>query len=105
MSVVLTSRTRRIKVFILPHDVYCAALGTCACTMTPERDARRLAASLTVPAGATIAGLPDAVLAVPHIQRAVDAGDIVVARVQTAHVALATGAPTRRTGVRSRGAR
>ena len=60
MTLTLINATRRMKVVNLPHDVYCAALGACACTEVAR--GRRIAASLTLPAGSTTPGLDDAVL-------------------------------------------
>jgi hypothetical protein len=80
MSVALTNTTHRIKVINLPHTSYCAALGQCACQTLPDRKEARVASSLTLPAGATIEGLSDAVLSVPGIARDIRAGEIRVQR-------------------------
>ena len=77
MNVTLVNTTRRMKVVNLPHDSYCTALGRCACT---EVGGRRLAASLTLPAGSATAGIDEAVLAVPAIARNVRAGELRVRR-------------------------
>ena len=96
MTVTLVNNTRRMQVFNLPHDLYCAALGRCECRMpaTPKarplgtaaqvggavRTRRRVCPSLTFAAGATQGGLPDAVLAAPEVDRAVRAGFVTVRR-------------------------
>ena len=78
MTLTLINATRRMKVVNLPHDVYCAALGTCACTEVAR--GRRIAASLTLPAGSTTTGLDEAVLRVPDVARDVRAGELRVRR-------------------------
>jgi len=80
MTITITNNTRRIKVFNLAHATYCEALGHCACTLLPGRAKRRVATSLTIPAGGEVKGLADAVLAVPEIARAVKAGQLTLKR-------------------------
>ena len=80
MSVTIVNNTRRMKVFNLTHASYCDALGRCACTILPGRAKRRVATSLTIPAGGEFKGLADAVLAVPEIARAVKAGQLTAKR-------------------------
>lgn len=72
MTVALISTVRRLAVFVLAHAAYCAALGRCACSR--RRDGTLLAGALTIPARARVPNLPDAVLAVPAIARAVREG-------------------------------
>jgi hypothetical protein len=81
MTVVLINRTRRMKVFTLGHDTYCKAVGSCSCTVADARSGRHVAASLTLAAGLRSPELPDAVLRVPDIARAVGAGELAVERV------------------------
>ena len=76
MSVTLTNLKPRLRAFLLPHADYCGAQLACACVPVPGRDARRVPSSLTLPADASVAGLSDAVLAVPEIARAVRAGEL-----------------------------
>ena len=76
MTVKLTNNTRRMKVFHLPHDTYCAALKSCACVALGGRDLRRIPSSLTIPSGGVVVNLPDAVLAVPEIVAAVKKRDL-----------------------------
>ena len=78
MTVTLINATRRMKVINLPHDSYCAALGTCACV--PRDGARALCSALTLAAGASAPGLDDAVLRVPDVARDVRAGELRVRR-------------------------
>ena len=77
MTVTLINATRRMKVLNLPHESYCAALGTCACT---DNGAGRVASSLTLAAGASATGLDDAVLAVPDVVTEVRSGELRVRR-------------------------
>ncbi|MDP1826654.1 MAG: hypothetical protein Q8L48_25510 [Archangium sp.] len=76
MSISLTNLSRRCQVFVLAHDVFCAALGRCAC----RTGARRVASSLTLASGVTVDSLDDAVLAVPEVIRAVREGALSVKR-------------------------
>ena len=75
MSVAITNTSRRGLVFVLAHDVYCAALGRCAC----RSGARRVASSLTIASGLTVS-VDDAVLSVPELVRAVRDGSLSVKR-------------------------
>ena len=77
MTVTLINATRRMKVANLPHDVYCAASGRCACT---DAGGRRLASSLTLAAHSAAEGIDEAALSVPDIARDVRAGEIRVKR-------------------------
>lgn len=91
MPVGLHNRERRMQVFNLPHELYCTASGQCGCReqrvttveedpMTgdrrPRSQVRRLAASLTLLAREKREGLPEAVLKIPEVKRAVDAGQL-----------------------------
>ena len=75
MSVAVTNTSRRCQVFVLAHDVYCAAVGRCAC----RPGARRVASSLTIASGLTVS-VDDAVLSVPELVRAVRDGSLSVKR-------------------------
>ncbi len=75
MSVAITNTSRRCQVFVLAHDVYCAALGRCAC----RAGTRRVASSLTIASGVTVS-VDDAVLAVPELARSVREGSLSVKR-------------------------
>ena len=77
MSITLTNRSRRMRVFVLPHDSYCETRGDCSCT---KIGGRRLATSLTLPAGSVTPDLDEAVLAVPDIILAAAAGELRVRR-------------------------
>ncbi|WP_428264544.1 hypothetical protein [Haliangium sp.] len=87
MTITLENRERRMQVFNLPHDIYCEAVEYCACAATDvttlledartgERMARtatrRIPASITLLARESRRGLPEAVLRIPEIRRAVD---------------------------------
>ena len=62
MSVSLVSSTALLQIFLLPHGMYCAALGHCACSK--RQDGVRLDSALTIPARA-IVQCDRAVLQVP----------------------------------------
>lgn len=74
MTIVLTNTTRRVRVVLLPHDIFCARAGRCACTK--RRDGVRLPAALTLPARESVDRLDEALLALPEVLAAVRAGDL-----------------------------
>jgi hypothetical protein len=76
MTVSLTNTSLRCQVFVLAHEVFCAACGRCAC----RTGARRVASSLTIASGMTVGALSDAVLAVPEVSRAIRSGALLVKR-------------------------
>lgn len=76
MSVTLTNTSGRLRVFILPHDTYCQALGGCDCGFTLGRPVRRLPTSVTLPVGIAVRDLPDAVLAIAEIGTAIRRGEL-----------------------------
>lgn len=78
MTVTLTNKTRRMKVYNLPHEVYCKALGKCACTFIAGQNERRICSSLTIPANDKLEGVDDAALSVPEISADVRSGHIAV---------------------------
>ncbi|MFZ5787434.1 MAG: hypothetical protein ACOY3Y_13405 [Acidobacteriota bacterium] len=80
MTITLINTTRRMKVINLPHDIYCAAAGRCACAAASGRGGRRIASSLTLPAGSATPGLDEAVLLVLEVARDVRAGELRVRR-------------------------
>lgn len=75
MKASLTNTSRRCQIFVLAHDVYCAALGRCACRAGPHR----VVSSLTIATGVTVT-VDDAVLVVPELVRAVREGALTVKR-------------------------
>jgi hypothetical protein len=77
MNTTLTNASRRIAVINLIHDVYCEAKGSCVCTL---QGGKRHARAVTIPAGESVAGLDEAVLALPDVIRAVRAGELCVRR-------------------------
>lgn len=81
MTVILINRARRMKVFTLAHATYCKALGSCMCTVVDARTGRRLPLSLTLASGNRSAELPEAVLQLADIVRAVASGELGVERV------------------------
>jgi hypothetical protein len=102
MTITLTNTSRRLKVITLVHELYCKVRGQCSCSFTPDRTPRRLAASITVPAGGVSGELDPTVLRLPEVTRAVLVGDLRVTRVVAPAVASVSGggdvrpaAPTR----------
>lgn len=81
MTVILINRARRMKVFTLAHATYCEALGSCGCTVVDRRSGRRVAQSLTLAAGGRSPGLPEAVLKLGDVIRAVASGELGVERI------------------------
>ncbi|MBK8009797.1 MAG: hypothetical protein IPK13_00465 [Deltaproteobacteria bacterium] len=81
MTVILINRARRMKLFTLAHATYCEVLGSCGCTVVDRRTRRRVAQSLTLAAGARSSELPEAVLKLGDVIRAVASGDLGVERV------------------------
>lgn len=82
MIVTLINRAPRMKVFILAHATYCQARGACGCTVVDPRTGRRVAQSLTLPAGMRSAELPDVVLRVTDVARALASGEVGVERIK-----------------------
>jgi len=80
-NVTLINNTRRMKVYNLPHDTYCKALGHCECDVIPGREGRRICKSLTLPAGGFQKELPDAVLQLEEILRDISTGAIKAHRI------------------------
>ncbi len=68
MSVTLTNQSKRMQVFLLPHGEYCGPAGACTCVF--RHDGARLAGSLTIPVGVSMSELPDAILGVSSVARA-----------------------------------
>jgi hypothetical protein len=81
VTVTLINKTRRMKIYNLPHETYCKALGQCVCVSLPGRDKKAVCSSLTLPAGATVSGLSDAVLLVTTIAKDINAGVLQVKKV------------------------
>jgi len=80
VTVSLTNASGRYQVFVLTHETFCRARGTCACDLEEGRHARRTARSLTLTTGVTSAELDDAVLSIPEVARAVKRGELTVKR-------------------------
>jgi hypothetical protein len=91
MPITLENRGRQMQVFNLPHELYCERSGRCGCAQetvntwvedaaTGERTLRstikRIPASLTLLAREKHAGLHEAVLGVPEVQRAIELGAV-----------------------------
>ncbi len=68
MSVTLSNQAKRMQVFILPHAQYCEMAGKCSCTTL--RSGVRLSGALTIPVGGVVTELPDAILNVPSVAKA-----------------------------------
>ena len=119
MAIALRNTQRRMQIFNLRHDLYCEAAGRCGCTeqtvttveenpLTGERRPRSLkrkvAGALTLLALETHQGLHEAVLKLPEVKRAVDAGSLRVltapAQSKTASAPEMTSAPAPETKTR-----
>jgi hypothetical protein len=89
MSIVIKNMERRMRVINLPHETFCKAAGKCSCTRetvttvvhdsktgerSPVSRVKRIPASLTILGLEAREGLPDAVLEVPEVKRALRAG-------------------------------
>ena len=89
MAIALRNTQRRMQVFNLRHDLYCEAAGRCGCaeqTVTtveenpltgerrPRSVKRKVPGALTLLALETQEGLPESVLELPEVKRAVSAG-------------------------------
>ncbi|HEU4406548.1 MAG TPA: hypothetical protein VFS43_14880 [Polyangiaceae bacterium] len=87
--IALTNKSGRMLTFVLEHAPYCVALGRCACTEVLGRNPRRLPGALTLPAGVPVMNLPEALLALPAVARAVRAGQVAVAQMPPQHAEAA----------------
>jgi hypothetical protein len=89
MSIVIKNMERRMRIINLPHETYCKAAGRCACAKetvttvvhdpkTGERSmvsrVKRIPSSLTILGLEAREGLPDALLEIPEVKRALRAG-------------------------------
>ena len=95
MAVTLTNTTKRMKTFNLPHETYCSALGKCVCHTPSRKDKRRIPASLSLPVGQRIEGLPDVILQVPAIAQAVRRGEFRVDQVKAPQKKRKSDAPNK----------
>gem|GEM_PF-1225913 len=80
MTVSLKNTSGRLKVIVLAHETFCAARGQCGCDVPAGRGARRTPRSLTLATGVTAAGLDEAVLTLAEVRRALQRGELGVAR-------------------------
>jgi hypothetical protein len=87
--IALTNKSGRMLTFVLEHAPYCISLGRCACAEVLGRNPRRLPAALTLPAGLPVMNLPEALIALPAVARAVRAGQVVVAPMPPPHAEAA----------------
>lgn len=89
MPVTIRNTERRMKVVNLPHESYCKGAGKCSCSKetvtvvvqdprtgerSPVSREKRIPSSLTLLSMETRKDLPDAVLEVPEVKRALRAG-------------------------------
>lgn len=84
MTITLINRTGRMKIYNLPHRTYCKALGKCACTKLPGRNAGQVCASLTLASGVEVDGVPETVLQVKEIAKDISSGGLRVKRTRAA---------------------
>jgi hypothetical protein len=80
MSVTLTNALGRLVTFLLPHESYCLARGTCACGVQPGRGGRRLPSSLTLATDVTLEDVHEAALSVPAVAAAIRRGEVALKR-------------------------
>jgi hypothetical protein len=92
MSVTLVNRSGRCLALNLPHGHVCAAQA-CLCTPPREPRGRPVCRSITLPAGHSIAGLAEAVLAAPEVLAAVRRGDLLAETIAPKRPAEASGPP------------
>lgn len=119
MAILLKNKSKQQKVYNLPHQHYCKALGECACkpltTRRPEQlpdgtvgireTTRMIPTSLSLLAGER-RQVPDATLAVPEVQRDIDARVLGMVKVNEQADAPPKGAaPSPRTKKKTRKAR
>ena len=103
MTVSLTNTLGRLQVFVLAHETYCEAFGKCGCELRDARSGTRIPGSLTLPSGATIDGLPDAVLSARDVRAAHQRGALSVKRsVASSPESLPTSGPARRPSLNSK---
>ena len=74
--ITIINKTKRLKVFLVPHVMICKAIGKCRCGNPSSCTKPRNIASLTIPSGASISGLPGELATLPEIVHAVKRGDI-----------------------------
>ncbi len=91
MSVTLSNQAKRMQVFILPHAEFCERAGKCACTTL--RSGVRLSGALTIPVGGVVTELPDAILNVPDVARAMGEASIKAERFASGRSGMGTDAP------------
>lgn len=90
MSITLINTTKRMKVYNLPHESFCKALGGCKCTILAGRDNKRLCSSISIPAGAFIENMPDAIMEIAEVIRDLKSGNLRAHRVATPAAATIT---------------
>jgi hypothetical protein len=77
MTTTLSNRRRRLLVFVLKHDEYCKAAGSCSCIESQLRENHLIPGSLSMPALASVEA-PDAILSVLEVKLAIRRGDVAV---------------------------
>ncbi len=82
MSLTLINRSGRCLALNLPHAEVCTE-ARCFCVTLPGRPPRRVAGSITLPAGRALTDLPDALLGAAAVRALARSGDLDVRHAPT----------------------
>ncbi len=82
MSLTLINRSGRCLALNLPHAEVCTE-ARCFCVTLPGRPPRRVAGSITLPAGQALTDLPDALLGAAAVRALARSGDLEVRHAPT----------------------
>lgn len=82
MSLTLINRSGRCLALNLPHVEVCTA-ARCSCVTLPGRPPRRVAGSITLPAGQALTDLPDALLGAAEVRALARSGVLEVRHTPT----------------------
>ena len=82
MSLTLINRSGRCLALNLPHAEVCTA-ERCSCVTLPGRPPRRVAGSITLPAGQALTDLPDELLGAAEVRALARSGDLEVRHTPT----------------------
>lgn len=82
MSLTLINRSGRCLALNLPHAEVCTE-ARCFCVTLPGRPPRRVAGSITLPAGQALTDLPDALLGAAGVRALARSGELEVRHAPT----------------------
>ena len=82
MSLTLINRSGRCLALNLPHAEVCTE-ARCFCVTLPGRPPRRVAGSITLPAGQALTDLPDALLGAAAVRALARSGELEVRHAPT----------------------